>query len=216
MSRPVSLEHVGSLVSPYGVVSHVPPRRPARGLGWFSPWRGYLGTGLPERTRSSGHPWGREQTGAGFDQDGTHSRRSPTRHTRPFATTPMVFAGRRAASQAPAGSHLVPSGSADHIRARDEWAQRWAGRCCGRRLRHSLGYLPGRARCPRPARTRFLIQAPTRRNRSGYHRAVVANLMRDCAEQLCALVDQLDQVPEVVSLDDHQSLDGTVGKADRS
>jgi ribosomal protein S12 methylthiotransferase accessory factor len=68
MVRTDSLDRVETLVSPYGVVSHVGHRRPARGLDWFSPWRAHLGSGLPERTRSACQPRDRDRVGAGFDQ----------------------------------------------------------------------------------------------------------------------------------------------------
>jgi hypothetical protein len=67
MSLTGSLDRVEALVSPYGVVSHVGRRRPARGLEECSPWLAPVGSGLTEYDRHFASKHGHRRAGAGVD-----------------------------------------------------------------------------------------------------------------------------------------------------
>jgi ribosomal protein S12 methylthiotransferase accessory factor len=67
MSRTESLDRVEALVSPYGVVSHVGRRRPARGLEGCTPWLAPVGSGLTEYDRRFANEHGHRRAGAGVD-----------------------------------------------------------------------------------------------------------------------------------------------------
>lgn len=62
-----SLDRVEALVSPYGVVSRVWQRRPARGLEAFNPWLAPVGSGVNEYDRLYAGRHGNRRAGAGVD-----------------------------------------------------------------------------------------------------------------------------------------------------
>lgn len=69
MNRTGTLDRIEALVSPYGIVSHVRPRRPARGLYSVRPWVAQLGSGLSERSGDFALPPDIGHKGAGLDPD---------------------------------------------------------------------------------------------------------------------------------------------------